>query len=161
MWVQDLDISSVMHDIFLHAHRGFAYLGLLFVAVFVVVFVLSLLLVAFSYSGKITKLLRVSSLLVMITFHLQLLVGIVMLVFTSGFLDAFKDLGIAGIMKNSSLRFTYIEHPFSMILVTFLMTVLYKNIKSRDIISLRIILFSTIMLTLFIYAFQWKKLFGI
>jgi len=145
-----------MHNIFLHTHRGFAYLELLFIAIFV----LSLLVVAFSYSGKITKLLRVSSVLVMIVFHLQLMIGLVMLFFTSGFLDAFRDLGLGGIMKNSSLRFSYIEHPFSMILIAIMMTSLNKNIKSKDRISMRMILLSVIILAIFIFAFQWKKLFG-
>jgi len=145
-----------MHNIFLHTHRGFAYLELLFIAIFV----LSLLVVAFSYPGKIIKLLRVSSVLVMIAFHLQLMIGLVMLFFTSGFLDAFRDLGFGGIMKNPSLRFSYIEHPFSMILIAIMMTALNKNIKSKDRISMRMILLSVIILAIFVYAFQWKKLFG-
>jgi len=146
-----------MHNIFLHTHRGFAYLELLFV----IMFTISILLIAFSYSGKITKLLRVSSAFVMITFHLQFLVGIFMLIFTSGFSNALKDLGFGGIMKNNSLRFTYIEHPFSMILLAVMMTIINKNIKSKDKISMRMILIYTVILVLFIYAFQWKKLFGV
>ena len=42
-----------LHNVFLHAHRGFAYLILLIVALFIV----SLLAVMFGYSGKINKLL--------------------------------------------------------------------------------------------------------
>jgi len=84
-----------------------------------------------------------------------------MLFFSSGFLDALESLGMGGIMKNSSLRFTYIEHTFSMILIVILMTILNKKVKSKDRISMYMILLSIIILALFIYAFQWKKLFGL
>ncbi len=66
-----------MENMILHAHRGFAYLVLLAAAVFVV----ALLVAMFGYSGKVSKLLKKSSLFTMILFHTQFLIGLGMLFF--------------------------------------------------------------------------------
>jgi uncharacterized membrane protein len=76
-----------LHNVFLHAHRGFAYLILLIVALFIV----SLLAVMFGYSGKINKLLRKSTLFTMIFFHTQFLIGLAMLFFASSFMSISKS----------------------------------------------------------------------
>ena len=68
-----------MNTMFLHAHRGFAYLELLLVAFFLV----ALFLVMFGYSGKTTSFLRKMSLFTMIIFHIQLIVGLGLLILVS------------------------------------------------------------------------------
>ncbi len=146
-----MDINTV----FLHAHRGFAYLILLIVALFIV----SLLAVMFGYSGKINKLLRKSTLFTMIFFHTQFLVGLVMLFFASSFMSIVKANGMGFIMKSSELRFSYIEHPFSMLVAAVLLTIANKKIKQNEQINFAIVILSAIALALFFYAFPFAKLF--
>ena len=69
------------------AHKGFAYLILLAGIIFIV----ALLATMFGYSGKISKLLRKSTLFTMIFFHVQLIVGIFMLVFSPGLKNALES----------------------------------------------------------------------
>lgn len=145
-----------IHNIFLQAHRGFAYLELLLVALFII----ALLSVIFGYSGKISKFLRKTTLFVMIFFHVQFLIGIVMLLGTSSFLDTIKTIGMGGLMKNSELRFTFIEHPFSMLLAAILMTVVNKKVKTREVMSTGIMILAIIALILFFYAIPYARLFG-
>ena len=66
-------------NIIREAHKGFGYL----ILVAALVFIVALLMAMFGYSGKISKLLKKSTLFTMILFHLQFLIGIAMLVFFS------------------------------------------------------------------------------
>ena len=143
-----------VHNIFLQAHRGFAYLVLLLVAVFIIG-----LLASFG-SSKVSKLLRKSTLFTMIFFHLQFLVGIIMLFGTSGFMNTIKEVGMGGLMKNADLRFTYIEHPFSMLIAAVLMTIVNKKLKTADKVSTGILILAILALALFFYAIPFSKLFG-
>lgn len=110
-------------NIMLQAHRGFAYLILLLSVVFLV----ALLITMFGYSGKISKLLRKSTLFTMIFFHLQALVGLVMLFFFSPGFKAATEAGT--LMSDSTARNTYVEHPFAMIISAVLLTILNKKFK--------------------------------
>ncbi len=143
-----------IHNIFLQAHRGFAYLELLLVAVFVIALILA------AASGKISKLLKKASLFTMIFFHIQFVVGIIMLLFTSPFTSIINEIGMGGLMKNSELRFTYIEHPFSMLIAAVLMTIVNKKIKTSEKVSTGIIILSVVALALFFFAFPFSRLFG-
>lgn len=145
-----------LHNIFLNAHRGFAYLELLLVAVFLV----SLLLCMFGFSGKISKLFRKVTLFTMIFFHIQFLIGLVMLFGTSGFMNSFNEVGMGGIMKNAALRFTYIEHPFSMLIAAVLMTIVNKKVKTNETLNFGIVIMGVIAVALFLYAVPFAKLFG-
>lgn len=140
----------------LHAHRGFAYLELLVVVVFVAL----LLAVMFGFSGKISKGLRKISLVTMILFHLQFLVGLAMLLLVSPFMDVVKNGGMGAIMKDSLLRFQYIEHPFSMLVAAVLMTIVNKQIKTNEYLKMGTFVLALVALALFIFAFPFGKLFG-
>ena len=113
-------------NIMLQAHRGFAYLILLLAAVFVV----ALLVTMFGYSGKISKLLRKSTLFTMIFFHLQALIGLIMLFFFSPGFKAATEAGT--LMSDSTARNTYVEHPFAMIVAAVLLTILNKKFKTNE-----------------------------
>ena len=138
----------------LQAHRGFAYLILLLIAVFVV----ALLLTMFGYSGNISKLLRKSTLFTMIFFHLQALVGLVMLfLFSPGF-KAAKEAGT--LMSDSVSRNTYVEHPTAMIIAAALLTILNKKFKTQDKLTMGNVIMGLIAVALMLWAFQWNRLFG-
>ena len=140
--------------IMLQAHRGFAYLLLLLVAVFVV----ALLLTMFGYSGNISKLLRKSTLFTMIFFHLQALVGLVMLFFFSPGFKAAKEAGT--LMSDSVSRNTYVEHPVAMIIAAVLLTILNKKFKTQDKLTMGNVIMGLIAVALMLWAFQWTRLFG-
>lgn len=84
----------------------------------------------------------------MIFFHIQFLIGIIMLVGTSGFMDTIKAMGMGGLMKNSALRFTYIEHPFSMLIAAVLMTILNKKVKANDTITMGMVVLAVLAIAL-------------
>jgi hypothetical protein len=141
-----------MYEILRNAHKGFGYLEL----VLVIVFMISLAITSFGYSGKVNKFFKKITFFTMIFFHIQFLIGIVMLVihFTSG-----MDMG--GVMKNAELRFQYVEHPFSMLIAAVLMTIINKKVKTADTLSLKIFFMGLLAVALFAFAFPWAKVFGL
>ena len=140
--------------IMLQAHRGFAYLLLVLTAVFVV----SLLMAMFGFSGNISKLLRKSTLFTMIFFHLQALVGLVMLFFFSPGFKAAREQGT--LMSDSVSRNTYVEHPFAMIVAAVLLTILNKKLKTNEKLSMGMVAMGLIAVALMMWAFQWSRLFA-
>lgn len=146
-----------MENIILQTHRGFAYLELLLLAVFII----ALLTAMFSYSGKINNFLKKSTLFTMIIFHLQFLVGIGMLFTSKGF-DAILNSG--NIMKNLMSipynRITFVEHPTSMLIAAILMTIVNKKVKYNKTLNFSVLILSAIALLLFFYAFPFAKLFA-
>ena len=138
----------------LQAHRGFAYLILLLAAVFVV----ALLVTMFGYSGKISKLLRKSTLFTMIFFHIQALIGLVMLFFFSPGFKAATEAGT--LMSDSTARNTYVEHPFAMIVAAVLLTILNKKFKTNETMTMTWLIKRSVALAFMIWAFQRHRLSG-
>lgn len=141
-----------IYNILLQAHRGFAYLELLLVAAFVVL----LLVTMFGYSGNISKALRKVTLFTMIFFHVQFLVGIVMLI-----TNITEGLDMAAVMKNADLRFTYVEHPFSMLIAAVVMTIINKKLKTNDKLTIPVVSLGLVAVALFVFAFPWARVFGV
>ena len=142
------------YNIFLNAHKGFGYLILLLVALFLV----SLLVAMFGYSGNVSKLLRKSTLFTMISFHVQLLVGIPLLfIFSPGFKTALDS---HTLMSDSYNRVTFVEHPFAMIIAVVLLTIINKYMKTNEKLSLKIVFMGVLAVALFAFVFPWAKVFG-
>ncbi len=142
-----------LYNIFLQAHKGFGYLILLLVAVFLV----SLLVAMFGYSGNISKLLRKSTLFTMIFFHLQAVIGIPLLfIFSPGFKAA---LAAGNLMSDAANRQTFVEHPFSMIVAAVLLTIINKYMKKNDKLALKIVFMGVLAVVLFAFAFPWFRVF--
>lgn len=139
------------YKIFLSAHKGFGYLELLLVSLFII----ALLATMFGFSGKVNKFLKKTTLFTMIFFHVQFLIGVIMLV-----INFTKGLDMGSVMKNADLRFQYVEHPFSMLIAAVLMTIINKKVKSNDTISLGIVIMGLIAAGLFAFAFPWMRVFG-
>ncbi|MDR2236220.1 MAG: hypothetical protein LBE92_08860 [Chryseobacterium sp.] len=139
------------YKILLNAHKGFGYLELLLVALFII----ALLATMFGFSGKVNKFLKKTTLFTMIFFHIQFLLGIIMLV-----INFTKGMDMGSVMKNADLRFQYVEHPFSMLIAAVLMTIINKKVKSNDTISLGIVIMGLIAAGLFAFAFPWARVFG-
>lgn len=141
-------------NLMLNAHRGFAYLILLAIAVFVI----ALLMTMLGYSGKISKLLRKSTLFTMIFFHTQALIGLVMLFFFSPGFKAAKESGM--LMKDAAMRNTYVEHPTAMIIAAVLLTILNKKFKTNDKLQMSWVIMGLVAVALVLWAFQWSRVFG-
>lgn len=142
------------YNIMLQAHRGFAYLILVLAAVFAI----ALLVTMFGYSGKISKLLRKSTLFTMIFFHTQAVIGLIMLFFFSPGFKAATEAGT--LMKDAVARNTYVEHPFAMIVSAVLLTILNKKFKTNDDLKMPWVIMGFVALALMLWAFQWHRLFG-
>lgn len=143
-----------LYNIVLNAHKGFGYLILLLVALFLV----SLLIAMFGYSGNISKILRKSTLFTMISFHVQLLVGIPLLfIFSPGFKSALSS---GTLMSDAYNRVTFVEHPFSMLIAAILLTIINKYMKANEKLSLKIVFMGVLAVALFAYVFPWAKVFG-
>ncbi len=141
-------------SLMLNAHRGFAYLILLCSALFVI----ALLAAMFGYSGKISGFLRKSTLFTMIFFHIQALVGLVMLFFFSPGFKAAKEAGT--LMKDAVARNTYVEHPTAMIIAAVLLTIVNKKFKTHDKLQMSWVIMAFVALAFMLWAFQWARLFG-
>lgn len=138
----------------LNAHRGFAYLILLGT----VIFIIALLMVMFGYSGKINNLLRKSTLFTMIFFHIQALIGLIMLFFFSPGFQQAREAGT--LMKDAVSRNTYVEHPTAMIIAAVLLTIINKKFKTNNEMRMPWVIMAFIAIALMMWAFQWNRLFG-
>ena len=142
------------YNVFLNAHKGIGYLVLLLVAIFII----SLLACMFGYSGKISKLLKKSTLFTMIAFHVQVLVGLPLLFIFSPGVKAALNSGT--LMKDAYARHTYVEHPVSMLIAAILLTIIYRYMKKHDTIAMKIVIMGVIAVAFFAYAFPWMRVFG-
>lgn len=70
------------------------------------------------------------ALFTLIVSHIQLLIGIV-LYFVAPWFKAFGEVGMGGVMKDSTLRLYLVEHPLIMIISVILITVGYSKHKKK------------------------------
>lgn len=66
----------------------------------------------------------------LIVSHIQILIGIV-LFFTAPYLRAFSEVGMGGVMGDSTLRLYIVEHPLMMIIAVALITIGYSKHKKK------------------------------
>lgn len=141
------------YNILLHAHKGFAYLELLLVAAFLIL----LLVTMFGYSGNISKALRKVTLFTMIFFHIQFLIGLVMLFVSPGVKAAISS---GTLMSDAYARFQYVEHPSSMLIAAVLMTIINKKFKTIEKLTIPMMSLGLVAIALFVFAFPWARVFG-
>lgn len=136
---------------FLHLHSFLRWIALLLIIVSVI-FAFQGLLRKRSFTKTDDRL----SLFTMISFHLQLLVGIV-LYFVSPVVEAARQ-DFSTSMKDPVLRFFLVEHAFAMIIAIALVTV--GRIRSRKAESdrgkfVQLAIFYTIALIIVLWAIPW------
>ena len=142
------------YNIFLHAHKGFGYLILLVMTMFLA----SLLVAMFGYSGNVSKPLRKLTLFTMIFFHIQLLIGLPLLfIFSPGFKSALDQ---GTLMSDAYSRMTFVEHPFAMIIAAVLLTIINKYMKTNEKLSLKIVFMGILAVALVAFVFPWTRVFG-
>lgn len=142
-----------MYDVVLNLHSYWAYL----VLIVLTIAVLNALIKVFGDKEYGAKDFRIA-LFTLIVSHIQLLVGLV-LYFVSPRLQAFSELGMGGVMKDSISRLYLVEHPFINILAVVLITVGYskhkKKLTSKGKLK-PIAVFYTIALLLFLSRIPWN-----
>ena len=101
------------------------------------------------------------SLFTLIVSHVQLILGII-LFFASDYLKLISEVGMGGVMKDSTLRSNIIEHPLTMIIAVALITIGYskhkKKLTSKPKFKM-IALFYTIALILVLAKIPWNMWF--
>lgn len=70
------------------------------------------------------------SLFTLIVSHIQLLIGLI-LYFVAPYFQAFSEVGMGGVMKDSTLRLYLVEHPLIMIIAVVLITMGYSKHKKK------------------------------
>ena len=101
------------------------------------------------------------ALFTLITSHIQLLIGIV-LYFTTPYFRAFSEVGMGGVMKDSTLRLYNVEHPLVMIIAVVLITVGYSKHKSKLTSTPKfniLAIFYTLALILMLSRIPWSAWF--
>lgn len=102
------------------------------------------------------------SLFTLIVTHIQLLIGII-LFFAAGYISIISDMGMAGIMKNDTLRSNIIEHPTTMIAAVVFITIGYSKHKKKltSVPKFKMLaIFYTIALILVLVKIPWQVWFS-
>ncbi|MGL5235890.1 MAG: hypothetical protein ACRC8Z_14280 [Empedobacter falsenii] len=114
-------------------HSGWAYLVILMG----VIFVISTLIYAISKKNTNATIKKIG-LFTTITFHVQLLLGLVY------YIMMFSALEPSGIMKDSGLRLTFVEHPMMMIAGVVFMTIANAKLKRSTTVPMSVAVFAII-----------------
>lgn len=114
-------------------HSGWAYLVILMG----VIFVISTLIYAISKKDTNATIKKIG-LFTTITFHVQLLIGLVY------YIMMFSALEPSGIMKDSALRLTFVEHPMMMIAGVVFMTIANAKLKRSTTVPMNVAIFAII-----------------
>lgn len=142
-----------MYDVVLKLHSYWAYL----VLIVLIIAVVNALIKIFGDKEYGAKDFRIA-LFTLIVSHIQLLVGLI-LYFVSPRLQAFSELGMGGVMKDSILRLYLVEHPFINIIAIALITIGYSKHKKKLTSKAKlkpIAIFYTIALLLILSRIPWN-----
>ncbi|MEG0187043.1 hypothetical protein [Algoriella sp.] len=114
-------------------HSGWAYLTILMGVVFVV----STLIYAISKKDTDVTIKKIG-LFTTITFHVQMLLGLVY------YIMMFSALEPSNIMKDAGLRLTFVEHPMMMIAGVIFMTIASAKLKRSTTVPMKVTVFGLI-----------------
>ncbi|MFK8037354.1 MAG: hypothetical protein AB8B74_03610 [Crocinitomicaceae bacterium] len=135
-----------MYNGLLHAHSGLRWIALFLI---IATIVISFTSKNKPYSGFEKKL----ALYTLISFHVQLLIGLFLYFSENGRIDFFE-----GFMKNDIARFYNVEHIFGMIVAIVLITIGYSKAKRKTEDSAKrktIKMFYIIGLIIVLYSIPW------
>jgi len=115
-----------MYKGLLHLHSGFRYLVLLLLIITIVKAISGI-----KSNGEVKN--YKMELYTMVSFHIQVLLGIVLYFISPAVETALSDFGAA--MKFSEMRFIAIEHPLVMLIAAFLITIGYSKAKPKTMVK--------------------------
>lgn len=113
-----------MYQYLLTFHHYWAMLTLTFLAIFTVV-----LLIYYAQTRELTAQVKKISLFTLITVHIQLLLGLIILLISVFQNPVFRNMEV--LMKVAYFRQRYIEHPTAMIIVAIVVTLVHVKTKKN------------------------------
>ena len=133
-------------DFIKQLHSGWAYLVILMGVVFVV----STLVYAISKKDT-DNLIKKIGLFTTISFHIQLIVGLVYYIMRFSAMD-----GSGNIMKSDILRLTFVEHPMMMIAGVAFMTVANAKLKRSTVVPMSVVIFAVVAMICILSRIPWN-----
>ena len=133
-------------DFIKQLHSGWAYLLILMGVVFVV----STLVYAISKKDT-DNVIKKIGLFTTITFHVQLIVGLVYYIMRFSAMD-----GAGNIMKSDVLRLTFVEHPMMMIAGVAFMTVANAKLKRSTTVPMSVVVFAVVAMICILSRIPWN-----
>ena len=97
----------------------------------------------------------------LIVSHIQLLIGLV-LYFVAPYFQAFGQVGMGGVMKDSTLRLYLVEHPLMMLISVILVTIGYSKHKNKRLSNQKfktLAIFYTLALIFMLSRIPWSAWF--
>lgn len=131
----------------LHAHSGLRWIALI-----LIVFAIINAFTGVKQGRDFTKKDKMINLFTLISFHTQLLLGLVL------YLTSVKVQFTPGFMKEAVLRFFAVEHPLMMLISIGLVTIGYSKSKKADTSRMKfrkILIFFTIGLVILLAGIPW------
>ena len=147
-----------MYETIQFIHSYWAYLTLLLV----VLATLNALKGVFTKGDFLNKDFRLSLFALIVT-HIQVLIGLILYMFSPSAMGAIKAGGMGSVMKDSLLRYFTVEHPLMMIIAVVLITIGYSKQKKKETSTQKfraIAIFYTIALILILSRIPWNTWFN-
>lgn len=147
-----------MYETIQFIHSYWAYLTLLLI----VLATLNALKGVFTKGDFVNKDLRISLFALIVT-HIQVLIGLMLFMFSPSAMGAIKGSGMGAVMKDSLLRYFSVEHPLMMIIAVVLITIGYSKHKKKATSAQKfktIAIFYTIALVLILSRIPWGSWFN-
>ena len=139
-------------------HSYWAYLTLLII----VLATLNALKGLFAKSEFKHKDFRISLFALIVT-HIQIIIGLLLYVYSPNAMGAIKSGGMGTVMKDAALRFSSVEHPLIMIIAVVLITIGYSKHKKKEEANAKfktLSIFYTIALLLILSRIPWGTWFN-
>jgi len=139
-------------------HSYWAYLTLLII----ILATLNALKGLFAKTEFNPKDLRISLFALIVT-HIQIIIGLLLFVYSPNAMGAIKSSGMGVVMKDAALRFSSVEHPLIMIIAVVLITIGFSKHKKKEESSAKfktLSIFYTIALLLILSRIPWGNWFN-
>jgi heme A synthase len=147
-----------MYETIQFIHSYWAYLTLFLV----VIATLNALKGVFTKGDFLNKDFRISLFALIVT-HIQIVLGLILYMYSPSAMGAIKAGGMGSVMKDSILRYFSVEHPLMMIIAVILITIGYSKQKKKETSTQKfraIAIFYTIALVLILSRVPWDTWFN-
>ncbi len=144
-----------MYETIQFIHSYWAYLTLLLI----ILATLNALKGSFTKQEFSNKDFRLALFALIVT-HIQVLIGLILYMFSPSAMGAIKSTGMGSVMKDSILRYFSVEHPLMMLIAVVLITIGYSKHKKKESSAQKfktIAIFYTIALVLVLSRIPWNS----
>ena len=144
-----------MYETIQFIHSYWAYLTLLLI----ILATLNALKGSFTKQEFSNKDFRLALFALIVT-HIQVLIGLILYMFSPSAMGAIKSTGMGSVMKDSILRYFSVEHPLMMLIAVVLITIGYSKHKKKESSAQKfktIAIFYAIALVLVLSRIPWNS----